>query len=326
MKNILVTGGAGYIGAHTCEQLKKRGYFPVVVDDLSRGYGDFVQFGPLVKFNLRETPRIVRTLKEYNIQSVLHFAAFALVEESVKFPLIVYENNVSGTLSLLKACEEAGVENFVFSSSCAVYGNPTSLPVEETERLLPVSPYGFSKLMCEQMIEDFSRVSPLRFAHLRYFNVAGASSSGSIGESHIPETHLIPLLLQSLDQFTSPFSIFGDDFPTPDGTCVRDFIHVQDLARAHVLALEGLQTQRFKNEKINLGSGRGFSVREVLQTVEKVTGKTISAQVTSRRPGDPAFLVASTKKAQSLLGFKPEFNLEAMIESAWNWHKKKKKG
>ncbi len=315
---ILVTGGAGYIGSHVCERLSQEGYQPVVVDNLSRGHGDFVQFGPLAKYSILETPRLIRTIKEYKIESVVHLAAYAYVEESVKHPDLYYQNNVMGTLNLLKACQESGIKNFVFSSSCAVYGNPQKLPLKEDHSLLPINPYGHTKMICEKMLADFCATYPMKFLSLRYFNVAGASKSGKIGETHEPETHLLPHLLRAALS-GEKVSVYGQDYPTPDGTCIRDFIHVEDLAMAHLLALRYLEKGLESNQPINLGGGKGYSVLEIINAVRETLGKTLSYENRPRRQGDPVQLFADISKARTLLGFHPEKNLRDMIESANRW-------
>lgn len=336
MSHVLVTGGAGYIGSHVCEALHRAGRTPVVVDDLSRGHGEFVQFGPLAKYRIHETPRLIRTIQEYKIKSVIHLAAFAYVGESVTQPGLYYENNVMGTLGLLKACQESGIENFVFSSSCAVYGNPEFLPLTEDHPKNPINPYGRSKLMCEQMISDYATSCSMSFIALRYFNVAGASSSGKIGEWHDPETHFIPNLLKSalnhqkktqgsaLSEMSLEF--YGNDYPTRDGTCIRDYIHVEDLARAHLLSLNSLESKSLQREFINLGAGQGYTLNEILEKTKEVLGSEFPEQlkpvIKPRRQGDPHELVAATQKAESLLGFKPEKNIQDILRTAFQWEKR----
>lgn len=318
-EHVLVTGGAGFIGSHTCLALHKAGYIPVTFDNLSRGHGHFCQWGPLVKADIRETSRLVRTINEYKIKSVLHFAALAYVGESVSDPQLYYNNNVMGTLSLLKACEQTQIQNFIFSSSCATYGIPNHLPVAETSEQNPVNPYGQSKKIGEQLLADFQKISPMRAVCLRYFNAAGSDPELRVGESHHPETHLIPnVILAALGKNTE-VEIFGDDYATPDGTCVRDYLHVMDLAAAHVQALQMLQEQKTLPFALNLGTGQGHSVKDIIQMVTKITGKSFPVKLSARRKGDPATLVASAMLAQQTLGFQARYSLEDCIRHSTQW-------
>lgn len=315
-ESILVTGGAGFIGSHVCQMLSQNGFRPVVFDNLSRGHSKFVKWGPLVKNHLSETSRIIRTIKEYNIKSVMHFAAYAYVGESVAHPELYYENNVQGSLSLLKACLETQIENFIFSSSCATYGAPQKLPLTEDHSQHPLSPYGHTKLMTERMLQDFAAVSKMKFVGLRYFNAAGSSDNLEIGELHDPETHLIPNIILAALGKGPALKIFGNDYDTHDGTCLRDYIHVDDLARAHVKALTMLIGNQPLSPFYNLGAGRGYSVLEIIQKTEKLLGKKVPYEFAPRRDGDPAALFADTTKAQRELGFQTEKSIDEIILSA----------
>ncbi len=316
---ILVTGGAGYIGSVAAEALRNGGEAVVVVDNLVHGHRRAVNDSiPFFKGDIGDRDLISRILDEHSITECMHFSAYAYVGESVEQPARYFENNVSQTVSLLEQLEKAGVERFVFSSTCASYGEPQYVPIDEKHPQMPTNPYGWSKFMVERILESYDAAYGLRFVSLRYFNAAGAT--GTHGEHHDPETHLIPLVLQAARGKREHVSIFGDDYPTPDGTAIRDYIHVSDLGRAHILALEYLRTGG-KSEFFNLGNGNGYSVKEVIKTAEKVTGKTIKSNAGPRRGGDPSKLIADANKAFDLLGWKPEIpKLEQIIESAWNWH------
>ncbi len=320
MKDILVVGGAGYIGAHMCKFLKKNGYRPVVLDNLVRGHRQAVKWGPFMRGSLSDTPVLERVFSDYKIAAVMHFAAFAYVGESVNEPAMYYRNNLVETLSLLQEMIRADVRRFIFSSSCAVYGEPNEIPIPESHPLQPINPYGRSKLMVEQILEDFHRAYGLRFVSLRYFNAAGVDPEGELGEDHRPETHLIPLTLKGAMEEQGVLRIFGDDYPTRDGTCIRDYIHVEDLARAHLLALERLLAGK-PGDVFNLGSGSGYSVKEILEAARRVTGTKIPATVCARRPGDPAVLVGSSEKARRKLDWHPRYtDLDKIIHTAWQWH------
>jgi UDP-glucose 4-epimerase len=320
--NVLVTGGAGYIGSHTCKQLKKNGYTPVTYDNLGRGHEEFVKWGPLVVGDILDTKKVIETLKEYNIQAVLHFAAFAYVGESVEKPEIYYRNNVQGSLSLFEGMLKANVKKLVFSSTCATYGIPDKVPLTEELPQNPINPYGQSKLMIEKILKDYSMAYDFKSVCLRYFNAAGADLECEIGEKHEPETHLIPLAIEAALK-NKPMKIFGTDYPTPDGTCLRDYIHVTDLAEAHVLALKYLDSSDQKFNYFNLGNEKSYSVREIIEAVETVSGKKVPAAVFDRRPGDPAELVSDSTKAKKLLNWKPGIsNIHDIIRSAYNWNKK----
>lgn len=325
--NILVCGGAGYIGSHTVYELIERGHSVVVVDSLIKGHKAAVHND--AKFylgDIRDEEFMDRVFKENNIDAVIDFAAFSLVGESVNEPFKYYENNVYGTLKLLEAMERAGVKKIVFSSTAATYGEPENDIIVESDKTNPTNPYGETKLTVEKMLKWADNAYGIKFVALRYFNAAGAHISGKIGEDHSPETHLIPIILQTALGQREKMFIFGDDYDTPDGTCVRDYIHVTDLADAHIKALEKL----FKTNEsgiYNLGNGKGFSVKEVIEKAKKVTGKDFKVEIEARRNGDPSTLIASSEKAIKELGWKPKFNtLDKIIETAWNWHKDHKNG
>jgi UDP-glucose 4-epimerase len=327
MMNVLVCGGAGYIGSHTVYELIERGHSVVVVDSLIKGHKAAVHNE--AKFylgDIRDEEFMDRVFKENNIDAVIDFAAFSLVGESVNEPFKYYENNVYGTLKLLEAMERAGVKKIVFSSTAATYGEPENDIIVESDKTNPTNPYGETKLTVEKMLKWADNAYGIKFVALRYFNAAGAHISGKIGEDHSPETHLIPIILQTALGQREKMFIFGDDYDTPDGTCVRDYIHVTDLADAHIKALEKL----FKTNEsgiYNLGNGKGFSVKEVIEKAKKVTGKDFKVEIEARRSGDPSTLIASSEKAIKELGWKPKFNtLDKIIETAWNWHKDHKNG
>ncbi len=318
--SILVTGGAGYIGSHTVKELVARGKEVIVYDNLSKGHREAVKDCPLVVGDLFDTPKLDRTIRDNGVDSIIHFAADSLVGESMSSPAKYYRNNVAGTLSLLETAIQTGVKHIVFSSTAATYGEPEEVPIKEDAVKKPTSVYGKTKLVIEEMLRDFDQAYGLKYTALRYFNAAGAHESGTIGEDHTPETHLIPIIMQVLVGRREKVSIFGTDYPTPDGTCIRDYIHVTDLADAHILALEAMQ-QGAPSTVYNLGNGNGFSVKEVIDTVEKVTGKKVAREEGERRPGDPAVLIASSEKIIRDLGWNPRFNkLEDIVASAWKWH------
>lgn len=312
---ILVTGGAGYIGSHTCKALKNAGFTPVTFDNLSTGHRKFVKWGPLVVGELRDKELLRRTIQEYKPIGVLHFAASAIVIESMQNPGKYYENNVYGTLNLLEAVREI-VPYLVFSSTCATYGNPQFLPITEDHPQNPINPYGRSKLMVEQMIGDY----PAKSVILRYFNAAGADFSLEVGEDHHPETHIIPSIIEVARGRRKEIVVYGTDFPTSDGSAVRDYIHVEDLANAHVLAIQYLINQN-PSTCVNLGTGCGYSVLQIIREIEKVSGVTIPIRFEKGRVGEPSHLVAKAEKAQMLLNWSPKVShLSSIIESAWNWH------
>jgi len=322
---ILVTGGAGYIGSHAVRLFLSRGHDVWVYDNLSMGHRGAVPAERLIVGDLAETQRLDQALVEHRIEAVVHFAAFAYVGESVEHPAKYYQNNLVNTLNLLDAMRRLGVNRIVFSSTCATYGVPEKVPITEDEKQKPINPYGNTKLAVEHALADYAAAYKWGFAALRYFNAAGASPEGDIGEDHEPETHLIPLVLQAVLGQRPAITVFGSDYPTPDGTCIRDYIHVDDLAEAHLLALENLSPG--KQLRYNLGTGRGYSVREVIRLAEEVTGKKVPVKEGPRRAGDPPALVASAEKIQRELGWKPRHtDLRSILETAWNWHRRHPKG
>jgi UDP-glucose 4-epimerase len=322
---ILVTGGAGYIGSHCLRHLLAAGHQVVAYDNLQRGHKEAVPPNLLVIGDLSEQDRLTGLLSERKIDAVMHFAALALVGESVEKPHIYYQNNVVGSFHLLEAMRRANVRKIVFSSTTATYGTPERMPIIESTPQQPINPYGFSKLVVERMLDDYAAAYGFAFAALRYFNAAGAVPDGSIGEDHTPESHLIPIVLQvALGQRPS-ISILGDDYPTPDGTCVRDYVHVEDLATAHLAALGRLQPGQ--GIKVNLGTGRGYSVREVIAACRQITGHAIPASTAPRRPGDPPELVADARLAHKILGWTPQYTtIESIVETAWHWHRAHPRG
>lgn len=321
-KTVLVTGGAGYIGSHTCQELASAGYFPVVYDSLVSGHDWAVQWGPFVHGDILDNARLDEVMQRYEPCAVVHFAAFAYVGESVCDPGKYYLNNVAGSLSLIDAAQRNGISNFIFSSTCATYGTPERLPITEDSPQKPINPYGASKLMVERILEDFATAHGSRFIALRYFNAAGCDADGMIGEDHDPETHLIPLILDAASGRRPGVTIFGMDYDTQDGTCIRDYVHVCDLASAHVLALDALLSGA-PSAKLNLGLGYGFSVLDVINSVERVTGLKVPVVHGARRPGDPAALVSDPIRAMVALGWKPAFtDLDRIVETAWAWHQK----
>jgi UDP-glucose 4-epimerase len=326
--NVLVAGGAGYIGSHTVKRLKEAGHKPVIYDNLSRGHREVIEIldVPAVVADLNDRTALSEALAENRIDTVMHFAAYAYVGESVDKPLMYYQNNVATTINVLECMADAGVERFVFSSTCATYGDPDKIPITEDEKKAPVSPYGRSKLVVEWILQDYLASNPkFKFAALRYFNASGCAMDGSIGEDHDPETHLIPVLLQAILGLRPELTVFGTDYPTKDGTNVRDYIHVDDLADAHILAMEKLAEG--KPIVCNLGTGAGFSVKEIIQTAEKVTGKKAPVKYGPRRAGDAIALYADPKRAKELLGWEAKHkDPETILRSAWNWFSKHPKG
>ena len=317
---VLVIGGAGYVGSHTVRQLQRHGHQVWVYDNLSRGHAQSVPEECLITGELSDGNKLRSVLADKKIEAVMHFAAFALVGESVAQPAMYYQNNVSATLELLEAMRAAGVWRIVFSSTTATYGQPEIVPISEETLQLPINPYGFTKLVIEHALSDYAHAYGLGCAALRYFNAAGASPEGDIGEDHDPESHLIPLVLQTALGQRPSIGIFGDDYPTPDGTCIRDYVHVDDLADAHLRALDLLQPG--SSLQLNLGSGHGHSVRAVIEACRRVTGHAIPTVTEARRPGDPAELVADSRLAQKVLGWKPVYTaIEDIVSTAWKWHR-----
>ncbi|MGA1410049.1 MAG: UDP-glucose 4-epimerase GalE [Prochlorotrichaceae cyanobacterium] len=323
---ILVTGGAGYIGSHAVLALKAQGYAVVILDNLVYGHKDLVQSAlgvELIVGDTNDRALLDEIFQSHSIDAVMHFAAYAYVGESVQKPAKYYRNNFVGTLTLLEAMVAAGISQFVFSSTCATYGIPQTVPMAEDHPQNPINPYGQSKLMVEKILEDFSEAYGMRSVIFRYFNAAGADPLGRVGEDHQPETHLIPLVLLTALGQRSSISIFGTDYDTPDGTCIRDYIHVTDLAEAHVLGLQYLQGGN-PSAVFNLGNGNGFSVREVIAAAEAITGRSITVIESDRRPGDPPALVGSSQKAKTVLGWQPRYaDLSQILGHAWQWHQKR---
>ncbi|MBB4004788.1 UDP-glucose 4-epimerase [Aurantimonas endophytica] len=319
MDKVLVVGGAGYIGSHTCLNLAGRGFEPVVYDNLSNGHREFVKWGPLETGDIRDGDRLDAVISRHEPVAIVHFAALIEVGQSVTEPLQFYENNVAGTLTLLAAAERAGIDKFVFSSTCATYGIPRSTPMAETHPQAPINPYGRSKYLVEEVLRDLSDLKSLRTVILRYFNASGADPEGRIGEWHTPETHAIPLAIDAALGRREGFAIFGSDYDTRDGTCVRDYIHVMDLADAHGRAVEYLLSGG-ESVALNLGTGTGTTVAEMLAAIEAVSGRPFPVKHAGRRAGDSPALVADNQKAWEVLGWRPERDLDAIIESAWNWH------
>jgi UDP-glucose-4-epimerase GalE len=318
--NVLVTGGAGYIGSHTCKHLAASGHTPVVIDDLSQGHDWAVKWGPLERGSLGDPARLAEVLAAHRVDAVIHFAASALVGESMTDPGKYFRNNTLATFNLIEAVRAAGVGTIVFSSTCATYGNPVRVPIDEDHPQVPVNPYGESKLMVEKMLRWYGQCHGLRWMALRYFNAAGADPDGEIGEDHDPESHLIPLVIGGTLGTARPVKVFGTDYPTPDGTAVRDYIHVADLADAHLRAIECLNGGT-PSQAINLGTGVGHSVRQVIDTVGQVSGRHVPFDVAPRRAGDPPELVADPSRARAVLGWTPRSGrLETIVDHAWKWH------
>ncbi|MFD2239254.1 UDP-glucose 4-epimerase GalE [Aureimonas populi] len=319
MTHVLVVGGAGYIGSHTCLDLSEKGFTPVVFDNFSRGHREFVRWGPAEEGDIRDAAALDAVFARYRPAAVVHFAALIEVGESVKDPLAFYENNVAGTVSLLQAMGRAGCERLVFSSTCATYGDPVAVPMDENHPQVPLNPYGHSKLMVERVLRDLSAHSSLRSVILRYFNAAGADDETRIGERHDPETHAIPLAIEAALGRRARFKVFGSDYDTPDGTCVRDYIHVMDLADAHSRAV-GYLIEGGESTALNLGTGDGTSVRELLGAIEKRSGRPFPIEEEGRRPGDAPMLVADNAAARRVLGWMPRRDLSNIIDTAWAWH------
>jgi len=319
-RNILVVGGAGYIGSHMVKDLLRAGYEVVIMDNLSTGHRELLPGGIFFEGNLGDGKFLDRIFSQHQISAVMHFAAFSLVGHSMQDPLAYYRNNIAGTIELLAAMVRHNVKYFIFSSSAAVYGEPVEIPIKEDHTCNPTNPYGATKVAVEKLLNDCAYAYGLKSVSLRYFNAAGADESGEIGELHEPETHLIPLVLKVASGEEKNIKIFGTDYPTYDGTCIRDYIHVNDLAQAHLLALEALLSGK-ESSVYNLGNSKGYSVREVIELSEKITEKTIRTVEVERRPGDPAELIAGSDKIREELGWKPGYeDLETIITTAWKWH------
>jgi UDP-glucose-4-epimerase GalE len=317
--NVLVTGGAGYVGSHACKALAEAGYTPVTYDNLVYGHKSAVKWGPFVEGDVLDRVRLDEILSHYRPKAVMHFAAYAYVGESVENPRKYYRNNVGGSFNLLEAMTDHGVDKIIFSSSCSTYGIPVTERIAETHRQEPINPYGFTKLVVERMLSDLAHAQGMKYAALRYFNAAGADGDGEIGEQHDPETHLIPRVLEAALGIRECVDIYGTDYPTPDGTAIRDYIHVTDLAQAHVRALERL-TRGGESVALNLGVGRGYSVREVIAAARRVTGRVISVRELLRRPGDPPVLVADPTLARKELDWAARHTtIEEMVDTAWRW-------
>ena len=318
---ILIVGGAGYIGSHMNKILNQRGAETLVLDNLVYGHREAVKWGKFIEGDLADVSLLDRIFTEYPIEAVMHFSAYAYVGESVEKPEKYYNNNVVNTLHLLDAMRRHDVKYFIFSSTCATYGEPEKMPIVEDMPQNPINPYGRTKLMVEKILEDYHRAYGLNYCALRYFNAAGADPACEIGELHDPETHLIPLVLDAAIGKRKSISVFGTDYPTLDGTCVRDYIHINDLADAHIRALEYIRKNDC-SEKFNLGNGCGYSVKEIIEMARKVTGKKIPVVYAERRPGDPPELIGSAEKAKRILGWEPKFDLESIMQTAWAWHQK----
>ncbi len=317
---ILVCGGAGYIGSHINKQLHKEGYKTVVFDNLVYGHREAVKWGDFVQGDLQNQDEIDAVFEKYDIEAVFHFAAYAYVGESVDEPEKYYYNNVACTLNLLRSMKKYGCKKIIFSSTCATYGEPERVPITEDMPQNPINPYGATKLMVERIFKDYSKAYGIQFVVLRYFNAAGADPEGEIGESHTPETHIIPLVLDAASGKRTDIKVFGTDYDTPDGSCIRDYIHVTDLATAHLLALHHLEKGN-ASDFFNLGNALGTSVLEVVQAVKKVTGREFTVTLADRRAGDPAKLVGASEKAQRVLGWKPQYaDIETIVKHAWTWH------
>lgn len=321
---ILVTGGAGYVGSHACKRLNQEGHIPVTMDNLSNGHRNFVKWGPFYNCDIQDEEKLVDILKSEQIEAVMHFAAFAYVGESTHDPLKYYDNNTAGTITLLRAMKRAGVRKIIFSSTCATYGIPNTELIEEETKQQPINPYGSSKLMIEQILKDLCKTGEWSITILRYFNAAGADESGEIGEDHEPETHLIPLAIMACYDPNFTLTVYGDNYPTKDGSCVRDYVHVSDLADAHSLALNIMKEPGLF--VFNLGTSEGISVKEIVKAAEGATGRTLKIKIGTRREGDPPVLVASNQKAKDILNWSPKnSSIEYILRTANSWYLKNRK-
>lgn len=320
MTNILVTGGAGYIGSHTCLTLAERGYTPVVYDNLINGHREFVQWGPFEYGDVRDRERLEQVINSYSPAAIIHFAGLIEVAESTNNPIAFFENNVSGSVNLFAVALKAGIDKVVFSSTCATYGIPQEIPMRETHPQLPISPYGTSKFLVEQILRDLDNYKGFRSVILRYFNAAGADAKGRIGEWHNPESHVIPIAIDVALGKRSLFKIYGSDYPTPDGTCIRDFVHVADLADAHARSIDYLMAGG-ETVALNLGTGRGTSIKQLLHAIETISNARIPVELAIRREGDSPQLVADSLKAKATLRWQPTHDLVDIVRSAWNWHR-----
>lgn len=319
MTNILVVGGAGYIGSHTCLNLSQRGYTPIVFDSLVNGHREFVQWGPFAQGDVRDRERLDEVISNYKPVAIVHFAGLIEVSQSISDPMAFFESNVSGSITLFAAALHAGIDKLVFSSTCATYGIPQAVPIREDHPQSPINPYGRSKLMVEQILGEIGTRKKFRSVILRYFNAAGADPEGRIGEWHTPETHVIPLAIEAARGKRAHFRVLGSDYPTRDGTCIRDFVHVSDLADAHVRAVNYLVAGG-SSVALNLGTGRGTSVKELVEAIEIVSKERLSVEHGPRRDGDPPELVADSSNAKKVLAWHPKHNLQSIIQSAWQWH------
>lgn len=323
MQNILITGGAGYIGSHTAKALSKAGFQPIVYDNLSRGFKELVKFGPLVVGDVHDSEKLKATLNEFKPLACIHFAAFAYVGESVSNPGLYYRNNVLGSLNLIEALLAGGVKKIVFSSTCATYGQPDVELISEATPQKPINPYGHSKLMVEQLLKDFDLSHGLKSVALRYFNACGADAEGELGEMHDPEPHLIPRIIMAALGQIPHIDVMGTDYPTPDGTAIRDYIHVEDLAQAHVQAMNYL-LKGAASDVFNLGTGKGTSVKQVIEAIRAVSNRDVPVNYTARRAGDPPYLVADNSKAKRLLDFEPRYvDIEKSVLTAYRWHERR---
>ena len=323
MRNILVTGGAGYIGSHTCLALSRAGFTPVVVDNLTNGHREFVQWGSFELGDIRDRPFLDHIFLTYRPTAVVHFGGLIEVADSIANPIAFFDNNIAGSLALVAAALNAGVNRLVFSSTCATYGIPDRVPMTESHAQIPISPYGRSKLVIEQVLSELSRYKDFRSVSLRYFNAAGGEPESGLGEWHDPETHVIPLAIQTAMGLRPHFKIYGSDYPTRDGTCIRDFVHVTDLAEAHVRAVKYLLSGG-ESVALNLGTGKGTSVKELIKAVEDVSKRRLPIELAARREGDPPELVADNSSAKKILAWSPQRDFDSIIESAWRWHSRAK--